>query len=114
MFVSVRESEVSTTVELQRADGDGSTMPSTMIPSTRKSSRKRVASTRYDADCFTELGEEHVAPEEEKSPKTPQEKDALPEKKRKIAYDASSDEEYVPGEDENVEGNASQCSQDDV
>lgn len=70
---------------------------------TRRSSRKRMASIRYDTEIFTELQEEYgEATQEEKDPRTPHEDtEKIPKKKRtgyKSKDDDDDDDEYLPAD----------------
>lgn len=86
----------------------------------RRSSRKRIASTRYHVDCFMQLHEDPASEERgsprENVPRTPHEdrKDLVSNKKRPKSFDLS-DEEYLPGQDiqnaeDHQEPSTSSCS----
>ena len=102
MFVSVTARTSKTVSVPEQKDEMNTGIPASSQETTRRSSRKRTASTRYDNESFTELHEEQVAPEE-KDPKTPQENEENNAKKRRTVD--SSDDEYVPEE------NNDQCTQ---
>ena len=111
MFVSVKtptSKTVSAPEQTNVTHEDTTTSPQNTI---RRSSRKRTASTRYDAESFTELHEEHEGPHQGQDPRTPLENNEKSSTKKRHEYE--SDDEYVPGENKDQNSQESEDSDEE-